>query len=210
MQINDSGIVTTGNTATGTSDLKTTYTITSTKHQVVGSSGNRYARFTITDKAGNTVTKNIRIYIDLGAPTLVSSSLSPRFESSTTITYKCTDEMSGFASFGTKTLSKTYTKNVTSSNSPVTVQCKDTAGNTSSDTRTYTWSAISDCGVSYYQENCWYEQKYLGIDSDYACENSGNVCKGSPGGTKCYCYTKDKIVKKCGEETPVYKTCWHQ
>ena len=210
MQINDSGIVTTGNTASGTSDLKTTYTITSTKHQVVGSSGNRYARFTITDKVGNTSVKNVRIYMDLDAPTLASASLSPQFQSSTTIKYTCKDKTSGFASFGTSTLSKTYTKNVTSSNSPVKVQCKDTAGNTSSDTRTYTWSAISDCGVSYYQENCWYEQKYLGIDSDYACENSGNVCKGSPGGTKCYCYTKDKIVKKCGEETPVYKTCWHQ
>ena len=159
MQINGTGIADTGNTATGTTELKTTYTITDTKYQVVGSSGNRYARFTITDNAGNTVTRNVRVYIDLAAPTLSSSSLSPRFESSTTITYTCTDTLSGFASFGTKTLSKTYKKNVTSSNSPVTVQCTDTAGNKSSTKKTYTWSANSACGTNTSGGNktCWHQ-----------------------------------------------------
>ena len=159
MQINGTGIADTGNTATGTTELKTTYTITDTKYQVVGSSGNRYARFTITDNVGNTVTRNVRVYIDLAAPTLSSSSLSPRFESSTTITYTCTDTLSGFASFGTKTLSKTYTKNVTSSNSPVTVQCTDTAGNKSSTKKTYRWSANSACGknTSGGNKTCWHQ-----------------------------------------------------
>ena len=211
MQINDSGIVTTGNTATGTSDLKTTYTITSTKHQVVGSSGNRYARFTITDKVGNTSVKNVRIYIDLDAPTLNSASLSPQFQSSTTIKYTCSDKTSGFASFGTKTLSKTYTKNVTSSNSPVKVQCKDTAGNTSSGTRTYTWSANSDkCGTT--TEDVYSNGYYC--DAGNAASANSSACISYATNTgKTTKYVNKRCMYYCNAKTgttTVAKTCWHQ
>ena len=211
MQINDSGIVTTGNTATGTSDLKTTYTITSTKHQVVGSSGNRYARFTITDKVGNTSVKNVRIYIDLDAPTLDSASLSPQFQSSTTIKYKCSDKTSGFASFGTKTLSKTYTKDVTSSNSPVKIQCKDTAGNTSSGTRTYTWSANSDkCGTT--TEDVYSNGYYC--DAGNAASANSSACISYATNTgKTTKYVNKRCMYYCNAKTgttTVAKTCWHQ
>ena len=211
MQINDSGIVTTGNTATGTSDLKTTYTITSTKHQVVGSSGNRYARFTITDKVGNTSVKNVRIYIDLDAPTLNSASLSPQFQSSTTIKYTCSDKTSGFASFGTKTLSKTYTKNVTSSNSPVKIQCKDTAGNTSSGTRTYTWSANSDkCGTT--TEDVYSNGYYC--DAGNAASANSSACISYATNTgKTTKYVNKRCMYYCNAKTgttTVAKTCWHQ
>ena len=211
MQINDSGIVTTGNTATGTSDLKTTYTITSTKHQVVGSSGNRYARFTITDKVGNTSVKNVRIYIDLDAPTLDSASLSPQFQSSTTIKYTCSDKTSGFASFGTKTLSKTYTKNVTSSNSPVKIQCKDTAGNTSSGTRTYTWSANSDkCGTT--TEDVYSNGYYC--DAGNAASANSSACISYATNTgKTTKYVNKRCMYYCNAKTgttTVAKTCWHQ
>ena len=211
MQINDSGIVTTGNTATGTSDLKTTYTITSTKHQVVGSSGNRYARFTITDKVGNTSVKNVRIYIDLDAPTLNSASLSPQFQSSTTIKYTCSDKTSGFASFGTKTLSKTYTKDVTSSNSPVKIQCKDTAGNTSSGTRTYTWSANSDkCGTT--TEDVYSNGYYC--DAGNAASANSSACISYATNTgKTTKYVNKRCMYYCNAKTgttTVAKTCWHQ
>ena len=211
MQINDSGIVTTGNTASGTSDLKTTYTITSTKHQVVGSSGNRYARFTITDKVGNTSVKNVRIYIDLDSPTLDSASLSPQFQSSTTIKYTCSDKTSGFASFGTKTLSKTYTKNVTSSNSPVKIQCKDTAGNTSSGTRTYTWSANSDkCGTT--TEDVYSNGYYC--DAGNAASANSSACISYATNTgKTTKYVNKRCMYYCNAKTgttTVAKTCWHQ
>ena len=211
MQINDSGIVTTGNTASGTSDLKTTYTITSTKYQVVGSSGNRYARFTITDKVGNTSVKNVRIYIDLDAPTLASASLSPQFQSSTTIKYTCSDKTSGFAPFGTSTLSKTYTKNVTSSDSPVKIQCKDTAENVSSGTRTYTYSANSDkCGTQ--KENVYGYGYYCNAGSAASASSSACISYGTNqkvetkyvnGVCKYYC-------RAVTGTTDVAKTCWHQ
>ena len=211
MQINDSGIVTTGNTASGTSDLKTTYTITSTKHQVVGSSGNRYARFTITDKVGNTSVKNVRIYMDLDAPTLNSASLSPQFQSSTTIKYTCSDKTSGFASFGTKTLSKTYTKNVTSSNSPVKIQCKDTAGNTSSGTRTYTWSANSDkCGTT--TEDVYSNGYYCDAGNAASANSSACISYATNTGKKTK-YVNKRCMYYCNAKTgttTVAKTCWHQ
>ena len=211
MQINDSGIVTTGNTASGTSDLKTTYTITSTKHQVVGSSGNRYARFTITDKVGNTSVKNVRIYIDLDSPTLDSASLSPQFQSSTTIKYTCSDKTSGFASFGTKTLSKTYTKNVTSSNSPVKIQCKDTAGNTSSGTRTYTWSANSDkCGTT--TEDVYSNGYYCDAGNAASANSSACISYATNTGKKTK-YVNKRCMYYCNAKTgttTVAKTCWHQ
>mgnify|MGYP002762226318 FL=1 len=202
LQVNKGGIVDTGSSVTGASTLvDPVYNITSDKGKAVGSSGNRYVRIKVTDNAGNTVTKNIRIYIDLGAPTLVSSSLSPRFESSTTITYKCTDEMSGFGSFGKKTLSDTFKKTVTSSNSPVTVQCKDAAGNTSSDKKTYTWSTDSACGTS---DDYGY---YCSAGSAASANSSACISYSTETGVKTI-YTNGVCKYYCN--VPYTNTCWHQ
>ena len=226
MQVNKGGIIDTGSTVTGASTLvDPVYNITSDKGKMVGSSGNRYVRIKVTDKAGNTVTKNIRIYIDLHAPTLASSSLSPRFEPSTTITYKCTDEMSGFGSFGKKTLSDTFKKTVTSSNSPVTVQCTDAAGNKSSDKKTYTWSANSVCGTKKESYDCnphdcnAYDCSYeedKGYTATEGCVNTGGTCKSYTSTTHQVCYCVKKIKKTCYDtcydtcSRDVNKTCWHQ
>ena len=226
MQVNKGGIIDTGSTVTGASTLvDPVYNITSDKGKMVGSSGNRYVRIKVTDKAGNTVTKNIRIYIDLHAPTLASSSLSPRFEPSTTITYKCTDEMSGFGSFGKKTLSDTFKKTVTSSNSPVTVQCTDAAGNKSSDKKTYTWSANSVCGTKKESYDCnphncnGYDCSYeedKGYTATEGCVNTGGTCKSYTSTTHQVCYCVKKIKKTCYDtcydtcSRDVNKTCWHQ
>ena len=206
MQANKVGIVDTGSSVTGASDLTASYNITSAKGKAIMSSGNRYVRLTVKDKAGNSVVHNVRIYIDLGAPTLASSSLSPRFESSTTITYKCTDTMSGFAAFGTKTLSKTYTKNVTSSNSPVTVQCKDTAGNTSSDKKTYTWSSNSACGTEEYTYTGTCTKIEKGITPSVCTSKGGKIVSttGNSGLVNC------SISYSCDKTGTRNKTCWHQ
>ena len=206
MQANKVGIVDTGSSVTGASDLTASYNITSAKGKAIMSSGNRYVRITVKDKAGNSVVHNVRIYIDLGAPTLASSSLSPRFESSTTITYKCTDTMSGFAAFGTKTLSKTYTKNVTSSNSPVTVQCKDTAGNTSSDKKTYTWSSNSACGTEEYTYTGTCTKIETGITPSVCTSKGGKIVSttGNSGLVNC------SISYSCDKTGTRNKTCWHQ
>ena len=206
MQANKVGIVDTGSSVTGASDLTASYNITSAKGKAIMSSGNRYVRITVKDKAGNSVVHNVRIYIDLGAPTLASSSLSPRFESSTTITYKCTDTMSGFAAFGTKTLSKTYTKNVTSSNSPVTVQCKDTAGNTSSDKKTYTWSSNSACGTEEYTYTGTCTKIEKGITPSVCTSKGGKIVSttGNSGLVNC------SISYSCDKTGTRNKTCWHQ
>ena len=206
MQANKVGIVDTGSSVTGASDLTASYNITSAKGKAIMSSGNRYVRITVKDKAGNSVVHNVRIYIDLGAPTLASSSLSPRFESSTTITYKCTDTMSGFAAFGTKTLSKTYTKDVTSSNSPVTVQCKDTAGNTSSDKKTYTWSSNSACGTEEYTYTGTCTKIEKGITPSVCTSKGGKIVSttGNSGLVNC------SISYSCDKTGTRNKTCWHQ
>ena len=49
-------------------------------------------------------------------------------------------------------------KNVKSSSSPVTIQCKDTAGNTST-SKTYRWGANSVCGKNSSGGNktCWHQ-----------------------------------------------------
>lgn len=213
LQVNKGGIVDTGSSVTGASDLITAYDMTADKGKMVGSSGNRYVRIKVTDKAGNTVTKNIRIYIDLHAPTLASSSLSPRFESSTTIKYKCTDEMSGFASFGTKTLSKTYTKNVTSSNSPVTVQCTDAAGNKSS-SKTYTWGENVDiCGTEEYTytDTCTKtETKQVNTPPSSCTVNYKGKCVNSLSNGDCLCQYSKTSSYSCEKTGIRNRNCWHQ
>ena len=69
------------------------YNITTSLGHGVGSSGNRYIRVIATDKAGNTTTKNVRIFIDLGKPTLEWGSHRAN-GSEMTINYKCSDTMS--------------------------------------------------------------------------------------------------------------------
>ena len=185
------------------------YNITTSLGHGVGSSGNRYIRVIATDKAGNTTTKNVRIFIDLGKPTLEWGSHRAN-GSEMTINYKCSDAMSRWKnSSGTVVSSVTKSVKLTSSGSKQGV-CTDRAGNkVTSNSPTWYYNSDSKCGVSYYQENCWYEQEYLGMDSDYSCITSGHVCKGSSG-AKCYCYTKEYTKKVCGDSTPVYNTCWHQ
>ena len=162
MQINDYGIFATGNTAAGTTDLVTTYDFSTNKYIVVGHSGNRYIRFTIRDKAGNSVVRNIRVYIDLEDPVLSSPKIADRFSSSTTLTYSCGDAMSGFQPFGKsdpKAVEIVFTElKIKSSSSPVTIQCKDTAGNTST-SKTYRWGANSVCGKNSSGGNktCWHQ-----------------------------------------------------
>ena len=162
MQINDYGIFATGNTAAGTTDLVTTYDFSTNKYIVVGHSGNRYIRFTIRDKAGNSVVRNIRVYIDLEDPVLSSPKIADRFSSSTTLTYSCEDAMSGFQPFGKsdpKAVEIVFTElKIKSSSSPVTIQCKDTAGNTST-SKTYRWGANSVCGKNSSGGNktCWHQ-----------------------------------------------------
>ena len=185
------------------------YNITTSLGHGVGSSGNRYIRVIATDKAGNTTTKNVRIFIDLGKPTLEWGSHMAN-GSEMTINYKCSDTMSRWKnSSGTVVSSVTKSVKLTSSGSKQGV-CTDRAGNkVTSNSPTWYYNSDSKCGVSYYQENCWYEQEYLGMASDYSCITSGHVCKGSSG-AKCYCYTKEYTKKVCGDSTPVYNTCWHQ
>ena len=161
MQINRKGINITGNTAEGTTDLVSTYTFTANKYIVAGYSGNRYIRFTITDNAGNSVVRNLRVYIDVEDPTLSSISFESRFSSSTTVSYTCSDSISGFGKFGTTNgmaVNEMMYKNVKSSSSPVTIRCKDTAGNTST-SKTYRWGANSVCGknTSGGNKTCWHQ-----------------------------------------------------
>ena len=161
MQINRKGINITGNKAEGTTDLVSTYTFTANKYIVAGYSGNRYIRFTITDNAGNSVVRNLRVYIDVEDPILSSISFDSRFSSSTTVSYTCSDSISGFGKFGTTNgmaVNEMMYKNVKSSSSPVTIQCKDTAGNTST-SKTYRWGANSVCGKNSSGGNktCWHQ-----------------------------------------------------
>ena len=213
LQVNKGGIVDTGSSVTGASDLITAYDMTADKGKMVGSSGNRYVRIKVTDKAGNTVTKNIRIYIDLHAPTLASSSLSPRFEPSTTITYKCTDEMSGFGSFGKKTLSDTFKKTVTSSNSPVTVQCTDAAGNKSS-SKTYTWGENVDiCGTEEYTytDTCTKtETKQVNTPPSSCTVNYKGKCVNSLSNGDCLCQYSKTSSYSCEKTGIRNRNCWHQ
>ena len=70
--------------------------------------------------------------------------------------------MSGFQPFGKsdpKAVESVITElKIKSSSSPVTIQCKDTAGNTST-SKTYRWGANSVCGKNSSGGNktCWHQ-----------------------------------------------------
>lgn len=203
LQINKGGIETTGNTAAGTTDLVSSSDITSKKYAIVGTSGNRYIRFTITDRAGNSVTKNVRIYIDLTKPKLTLENGTVTNDG-VIIPYKCTDSFSNVSST-TPSPAK-----ITSSGNPVKITCTDKAGNSVIKySPTWYYNSHSDCG-SYTTQDCNLVPKYLGISSDYSCENGGGYCSGSPSYGNCYCYSKTEKVTSCSDPVPNYYTCWHQ
>ena len=203
LQINKGGIETTGNTTAGTNDLVSSSDITSKKYAIVGTSGNRYIRFTITDRAGNSVTKNVRIYIDLTKPKLT---INEGYVSNgnVIIPYKCTDSFSKVA--GDTSSSAT----IDTSGKPAKITCKDNAGNTVTKySETWYYNSHSDCG-SYEIPNCSTGPKYLGTTSDYSCETSGGYCSDSAGYGKCYCYSKTETETTCGSPKIDYYTCWHK
>ena len=203
LQINKGGIETTGNTAAGTTDLVSSSDITSKKYAIVGTSGNRYIRFTIADRAGNSVTKNVRIYIDLTKPKLTLENGTVTNDG-VIIPYKCTDSFSNVSST-TPSPAK-----ITSSGNPVKITCTDKAGNSVIKySPTWYYNSHSDCG-SYTTQDCNLVPKYLGISSDYSCENGGGYCSGSPSYGNCYCYSKTEKVTSCSDPVSNYYTCWHQ
>ena len=204
LQINKGGIETTGNTAAGTTDLVSSSDITSKKYAIVGTSGNRYIRFTITDRAGNSVTKNVRIYIDLTKPklTLYDGTVT---SDGVTIPYKCTDSFSNVSST-TPSPAK-----ITSSGNSVKITCTDKAGNSVIKySTTWYYNSHSDCG-SYEIPNCSTGPKYLGVDSEYSCEGTQRgKCYDYAGYGKCHCYSKTETETTCGSPTIGYYTCWHK
>ena len=204
LQINKGGIETTGNTVAGTTDLVSSSDITSKKYAIVGISGNRYIRFTITDRAGNSVTKNVRIYIDLTKPKLT---INEGYVSNgnVIIPYKCTDSFSKVA--GDTSSSAT----IDTSGKPAKITCKDNAGNTVTKySETWYYNSHSDCG-SYEIPNCSTGPKYLGVDSEYSCEGTQRgKCYDYAGYGKCHCYSKTETETICGSPTIGYYTCWHK
>ena len=204
LQINKGGIEKTGNTAAGTTDLVSSSDITSKKYAIVGTSGNRYIRFIITDRAGNSVTKNVRIYIDLTKPklTLYDGTVT---SDGVTIPYKCTDSFSNVSST-TPSPAK-----ITSSGNPVKITCTDKAGNSVTKySPTWYYNSHSDCG-SYEIPNCSTGPKYLGVDSEYSCEGTQRgKCYDYAGYGKCHCYSKTETETTCGSPTKGYYTCWHK
>lgn len=180
MQINKTGIEATGNTAEGTKSFEKTYDITSKKYIVVGGSGNRFMRFTITDKAGNKVTRDVRVYIDLSKPTITWTGTSSVYGYNLTAYYTCNDKYSKFSSGNSVSDSKTL-----SSSGTVTATCTDKAGNTTTSTRSYSRSCTGyEQVVDHYNYSCL--GPYFGGDfscpSGYTFDNyncttgSGNWC----------------------------------
>ena len=187
------------------------YTITGSGREV-GTSGNRYVRVIAKDKAGNTTTKNVRIFIDLGKPTLTWGSHSAN-GSEMRFNYTCSDTMSRWKNSSGKIVSSVNKTAILKGSGSVSGTCTDRAGNTRTlKSETWYYNSSSTCGVAYYKDNCWTEtrQDYLGMDSDYSCVTSGHVCKAPSLGTKCSCYSQPYEVTVCGDSTPVYNTCWHQ
>ena len=180
MQINKTGIEATGNTAEGTKSFEKIYDITSKKYIVVGGSGNRFMRFTITDKAGNKVTRDVRVYIDLSKPTITWTGTSSVYGYNLTAYYTCNDKYSKFSSGNSVSSSKTL-----SSSGTVTATCTDKAGNTTTSTRSYSRSCTGyEQIVDHYNYSCL--GPYYGGDfscpSGYTFDNyncttgAGNWC----------------------------------
>ena len=191
------------------------YTITGSGIQV-GSSGNRYVRVIAKDKAGNTTVKNVRVYIDLGKPSLTWG--SHRANGSTmTINYTCSDTMSRWKN-SSGTVVSSVTKSVTLSGSGSKPgKCTDRAGNTvSKNSPTWYYNQNSDkCGThnetEYYTEYYTYTTKYLTMPvsectkrQDYAYYNDldyYNLCD-------CYVYRTGERTNT--REVQVANTCWYQ
>ena len=191
------------------------YTITGSGIQV-GSSGNRYVRVIAKDKAGNTTVKNVRIYIDLGKPSLTWG--SHRANGSTmTINYTCSDTMSRWKN-SSGTVVSSVTKSVTLSGSGSKPgKCTDRAGNTvSKNSPTWYYNQNSDkCGThyetEYYTEYYTYTTKYLTMPvsectkrQDYAYYNDLNYHN------LCDCYVYRTGERTNTREVQVANTCWYQ
>ena len=185
-----------------------------TGHSVI-TSGNRYVRVIAYDRThkDTPTVKNVRVYIDTVPPTLTWGDSSVASDGTLKINYTCKDTLSRLQDAnGNATSSLTKTATLTK---PGTAkgECVDRAGNkTTSYSSKFYYSAHSDCGVKYTTRDCWTETKqdYLGMDSDYSCVTSGHVCKAPSSGTKCSCYSQPYEVTVCGNEYPVYNTCWHK
>ena len=209
MQINKSGIDEVGSTAPGTTDLVTTYDITSEKYKVISNSGNRYIRFTIKDNAGNTVTRNVRVYIDLISPTLTLGN-SYVSNDKVIIPYTCKDTLSKVSNNSSVSYSSTET--IDTSGVAKTITCKDNAGNVTTK-KSPVWyydSNSTDC-TYYTTQNCTTNPLYLGIDSSYSCEgNHRGFCSGGVGYNQCHCYSKTETVTECDPPVKHYNACWHK
>ena len=191
------------------------YTITGSGLQV-GSSGNRYVRVIAKDKAGNTTTKNVRVFIDLGKPSLTWGSHKAN-GSTMTINYTCSDTMSRWKN-SSGTIVSSVTKSVTLNGSGSKPgKCTDRAGNTvSKNSPTWYYNQNSDkCGThsetEYYTEYYTYTTKYLTMPvsectkrQDYAYYNDldyYNLCD-------CYVYRTGERTNT--REVQVANTCWYQ
>ena len=191
------------------------YTITGSGLQV-GSSGNRYVRVIAKDKAGNTTTKNVRVFIDLGKPSLTWGSHKAN-GSTMTINYTCSDTMSRWKN-SSGTIVSSVTKSVTLNGSGSKPgKCTDRAGNTvSKNSPTWYYNQNSDkCGThsetEYYTEYYTYTTKYLTMPvsectkrQDYAYYNdldTYNLCD-------CYVYRTGERTNT--REVQVANTCWYQ
>ena len=209
MQINKSGIDEVGSTAPGTTDLVTTYDITSEKYKVISNSGNRYIRFTIKDNAGNTVTRNVRVYIDLISPTLTLGN-SYVSNDKVIIPYTCKDTLSKVSNNSIVSYSSTET--IDTSGVAKTITCKDNAGNVTTK-KSPVWyydSNSTDC-TYYTTQNCTTNPLYLGIDSSYSCEGTHRgFCSGGVGYNQCHCYSKTETVTECDPPVKHYNACWHK
>ena len=78
--------------------LTASYNITSSKGKLVQSSGNRYIRFTVTDKLGNETVKNVRVFIDRVAPTFAVRAYQADLDGNKTSTVLDTLTKSGHVS----------------------------------------------------------------------------------------------------------------
>ena len=203
-----------GNASMVTTDL-TSKDIKSAKHVVISGDGARFARFTITDLAGNKVTRYVKFYIDKAAPSITWGT-NTQSGSKITFKYTCKDNYSQLKnSSGAKVA--TLDKTVSLSQSGVaTAVCTDRAGNTSKkQTAKWYYNANSVCGTheetESYTESYTYTTKYLTMPvnectarDDYAYYkelNTYNLCD-------CYVYrtgyeTKYRTVTK-------NNTCWHK
>ena len=194
MEANDAGSVSASDT------LKSTYDLTSSKGHSVSGNGNRFMKFTATDKAGNSTVKYVRVYIDLENPQVAWGSIANKWSSSTTVSYTCKDTYSGFYINSQIVHSASKTATLSTSNSTASASCTDRAGNKYTTTKKYTWSASSASCGSTPSVSCTGSH---GLISAETCVKSGWTCKpGTKDGGKCNCYNSCKNVETAN-------TCWH-